>query len=419
MTAGDVRSAAIEQPLARFLKQFRSVLAVCRAGSTAAASALLPLSQSAIARAIRELESALNTQIFERCARGMLPTAEGRLLAYRAGRAMGQLEQAEVEAARLAEGADAASLVSPGRFAATCSYRHVHTYIVFCNARGESAAARRLGVSQPAVSQTLRQLEYMLGARLYQRSARGMRLTESGEAVLRRAKLALDEFRLAQEDLSAVRGQMRGRIVVGALPLSAGALVPAAVDQVLALNHELHVTIVDGTYDALMQQLLHAEVDVIVGALRRTQVSSDVTQETLFTDTLAVVVRQGHPLLHQALGGLHELVHESWLVPLSGTPARRAFERAFAAAGVTAPDGPLEVNSAAVLQALLMESDRLALLSRRQVAREVSAGLLAILPVSVKETTRSIGVTTRADADPGAGLRLFMSRIRLLSKDYL
>ncbi|HUH87621.1 MAG TPA: LysR family transcriptional regulator [Pusillimonas sp.] len=418
MTTGK-QGDALQQAPARFLKQFRSVLAVDRAGSTSAASAQLPLSQSAVARAIRELESGLGTVVFERSPQGMLLTAEGQLLAYRAGRAMAQLQQAEAEAAHLAERRGANAPATPGRFAAACSYRHVNTYLVFCEARSESAAARQLGVSQPAVSQTLRQLEHMLGTSLYQRSARGLRLTESGEAVLRRAKLAMDEFRLAQEDLGAFRGKMRGRIVVGALPLSAGALVPRAVEQVLALNHELHVTIVDGTYDALMHQLQHAEVDIIVGALRLGGAGADVNQETLFTDTLSVVVRQGHPLLQRSPSGLHELVDESWLVPLSGTPARAAFERAFAAEGVAAPHGPLEVNSAAVLQALLLESDRLALVSRRQVAREVSAGLLAVLPVKVKQTTRHIGITTRSDADPGAGLRLFMEQIRVLARDQL
>lgn len=417
MAADEERDKSGAGTLLRYLRQCRSLLAVCRAGSTAQAAAVLPLSQSAIARAVRELESRLDIPLFERGARGMSPTAEGRLLAHRAGRAFAQLEQAETEAMRLSDQETVHAGKPPRRFAGACSHRHLAAYVAFCEAHGEMAAAKRLGVSQPAVSQTLRQVEYMLGVKLFQRSTRGMRLTESGEAVLRRVKLALDELRRAHEDLSALRGRMRGRIVVGSLPLSAGVLVPRAVDRVLARHGDLHVTIVDGTYDALLNQLLHADVDVIVGALRSPPVPPDVVQEALFSDTLSVVVRQGHPLLEMPAQGLRDLVDASWIAPLAGTPAREAFERAFAADGVRAPEGPLEANSAVVVQALLMDSDRLALLSRRQVLRGVAAGMLTVMPVEVKETTRQIGMAVRKDAEPGPGLRLFMDEMRRIAEE--
>lgn len=421
MAASDDEGGKLDaQSLAPHLKQLRSVLAVCRAGSTARASQALPLSQSAIARAIRQLEISLGAPLFERGARGMLPTAEGRLLAHRAGRALAQLELAEAEAARLSDlEAGGGFEARRGRFSGACSHRHLQTYIAFCEAHGESAAARRLGVSQPAVNQTLRQVEHMLGVSLFQRSSRGMRLTESGEAVLRRAKLAVNELRHAREDLGALRGSMGGRVIIGSLPLSAGVLVPRAVDRVLARHSDLHVAIVDGTYDALLNQLLHADVDVIVGALRPWAAGPEIVQETLFTDTLSVVARRGHPLLAEPPRSLRDLVDASWIAPLAGTPAREAFERAFAADGLRAPQGLLEANSAVVVQALLADSDRLALLSRRQIVRGVSAGVLAVVPLEVKDTARQIGLTMRADADPGPALRMLLDEIRVLAKDGL
>jgi LysR family transcriptional regulator of gallate degradation len=194
-------------------------------------------------------------------------------------------------------------------------------------------------------------------------------------------------------------------------------LVPRAVDRVLALHKDLNVTIVDGTYGALMHQLRHADVDVVVGALRGELTAADVVQEPLFEDTLSVVVRQGHPLVGKSLAGLRDLIGESWIAPLTGTPARAAFERAFAADGVAPPHASLEVNSAVVLQALLMDSNRLALLSRRQIIRGVSAGLLQVLPVEVRETGRYIGLTMRADSDLGASMRSFVAELRALCRE--
>jgi LysR family transcriptional regulator of gallate degradation len=336
------------------------------------------------------------------------------LLAHRAERAFEQLDLAEREVLSLAEFPLSTHPVR-GRFAGACAWRHLNTYIVFCETRSETAAALRLGVSQPAVNQTLRQIEHMVGVRLFHRSVRGLRLTESGEVVLRRSKLALAEFRHAEEDLAAFQGQMRGRIVIGSLPLSSGALVPRAVDRILACNHDLSVTIVDGTYEGLMYQLRHADIDILVGALRPDALGGDVVQTPLFEDTLSAVVRRGHPLEGKPISGMHELVNESWIAPLSGTPARDAFERAFRADGVEPPATVLEVNSAMVLQALLQDSNRLALLSRRQIFHGISSGVFSILPVEVKETKRYIGLTMRADADPSASMKSFIQELGKLA----
>jgi len=404
--------------LARHIKQFRSVVAVGKTGSTAQAAEVLPLSQSAIARAVRELESSLGFALFERAARGMLLTLEGRLLVHRAERAFEQLAQAEREAGNLdAHPSDPRPL--PGRFSGGCAYRHLETFVAFCETGSEMAAAARLGVSQPAVNQTLRQLVHMLGATLFHRSVRGMRLTESGEAVLRRCKLALAEFRHAEEDLAAQQGKMSGRLVVGSLPLSSGTLVPRSVDRVLALHRDLRVTIVDGTYDGLLHQLRHADVDIIVGALRADVSGLDIVQEPLFEDTLSVVVRHDHALVGRRFSSLAELAGQDWIAPLAGTPARAAFERAFAADGVAAPQAPIEVNSAVVLQAVLMDSNRLAMLSRRQIVRGMSAGLLEVLDVPVKDTARHIGLTMRADADPSASLKSFIHELRAVVAESL
>ncbi|MBC7202226.1 MAG: LysR family transcriptional regulator [Pusillimonas sp.] len=396
------------------LRRFRSVLAVCRTGSTAQAALILPLSQSAIARAIRELEEDLGRPLFERTTRGMLPTPVGRLLAHRAERAMGQLHLAETELGGHEPGN---AVIHTHRFVHAVGYRHLQAFIVFCDTRSETVVAQQLGVSQPAVNQTLRQLTDMLGCALFQRSARGVRLTESGEALLRRVKLALAEFRHAGEDLAAFDGRMQGRIVIGSLPLSAGVLVPRAVDRMLAVRHDLKVAIVDGTYDGLMYQLRHADIDVLVGALRPEAPGSDVVQTPLFEDTLSVVVRRGHPLERHVLRTLRDVVDQPWIAPLSGTPAREAFERAFGVAGVAPPFAVLEVNSAIVLQALLQDSNRLALLSRRQIFHGISSGVFSILPIEVQATARQIGLTMRADADPGASIRLFVQELQVLAKD--
>lgn len=401
---------------ARYMRQFRAMLAVQAKGSTARAAEILPLSQSAIARAVRELESALEVELFERVVRGMLPTREGQILAYRAHRAFEQINAIDHDMSRIGVLERPAMANGYTRLAMGCSYRHLVTYVALCATRSETLAAQHLNVSQPAVNQTLRQLEYMAGARLFQRSPHGMRLLESGEIVFRRFKLALDEFRRAAEDLEERRGSVRSHLRVGTLPLAAGSWVPTAVGKVLARHPEMSATVVDGTYEALLDQLLHADIDVIVGALRPRRPDSDVKQELLIEDNLAVVARGGHPLQGKSLQGLKELAHYEWISPLSGSPARDAFERAFHAAGVAPPHSRIEANNMTVLLALLTDSDRLALLSPYLAIRAISSGFLQVLPVALEQTTRHIGLTVRASADPGVGLKSFMAEMRALAE---
>lgn len=401
---------------ARYMRQFRAMLAVHAKGSTARAAEILPLSQSAVARAVRELEIGLGVELFERVSRGMLPTREGQLLAYRAHRAFDQLNAIDYDMVRI--GVLARPVMSHGytRLAMGCSYRHLATFVALFATRNETSAARCLNVSQPAVNQTLRQLEHMAGTRLFQRASQGMRWLESGEIVYRRFKLALDEFRRAAEDLEARRGSVRSHLRIGTLPLAAGSWVPTAVGRVLAQHPEMSATVVDGTYEALLYQLLHADIDVIVGAVRPQRPHPDVRQDVLIEDNLAVMARSGHPLQGKSLSGLRDLVHHDWIAPLSGSPAREAFERAFLAAGVAPPRSRIEANNMTVLLGLLTDSDRLALLSPYLAIRAISSGALQVLPVAVENTMRHIGLTVRASADPGVGVKSFMTQMRALAE---
>lgn len=404
--------------LAVHLQKWRIACAVAQAGSTTSAAEGLHLSQSAVARAIRSLEDALDTRLFQRGAHGMLPTAIGSILLDRAQRAFGQLAQADIALGngRPADNVTLSDVVRPTRLTAA-TYRQFQTFIALHELGSEITVANALGISQPAVNQAIRKLEHLAGTRLFHRTTAGVRLNSAGALVLRRVKLALAEFRLAAEDVAEYHGMVRGRVVVGSLPLSTGGLVPRAVQAVLARYPELNITIVDGTYDTLLHDLRHADVDMIVGALRNPVPTLDVVQRSIFTDTLAVVARRGHPRLGDEPRELRHVADAEWILPLPGTPARDAFERAFRSKGLTPPAKGVQANSAAVVRALLLETDRLALLSRRQVEHELSAGLLVVLPITLDGTERVIGITSRLDDRPSAGVQAMLDALRSAGAD--
>lgn len=117
-------------------------------------------------------------------------------------------------------------------------------------------------------------------------------------------KLVLAELTQAEEEVAAHQGELQGRVVIGTLTISTGMFLPRALEDVLLRYSGLKATVVDGTYETMLHQLHFSEIDIIVCALRDPIAGSDVQQETLFEDGLAVVARRDHPLATQRLKGL-------------------------------------------------------------------------------------------------------------------
>jgi DNA-binding transcriptional LysR family regulator len=276
----------------------------------------------------------------------------------------------------------------------------------------ESAAAELLGVTQPAVHATLQALERSVGVRLFYKLPFGTRLTPAGEALLRRVKLALAEIRAMESDLAAWRGEVRGKIVVGVLPLSVPIFLPRAV-QALANRHpDIQVEIVDGTYESLMRQLLGAEVDAIAGALRSDVPDDEVRQLHLFDDDLVIIARKGHPSLRAKGLGLQDLLRWQWVRPLAHTPADRALEQVFRAQRLDPPRAGLRAGSPTLTLAFVIQTGLLALASRGQAIVDNQGGQLCIVPVPLPSTVRRIGLTLRAVGAPSHDLQLFLQSCR-------
>lgn len=397
--------------IAQRLTLLRCLAAVATHGSTLRAAEAVFLSQPAVTRAVLELEKVCGVALFERGARGMVATPAGARAAQRADMLFSHLAQgaAEAEAAAWAKAGRRPPAI-PLRFAGAVTSASLKALVAVAASGTEARAAQWLGISQPAVHRSLRALEHLAGVELLHRSARGTWLTNGGEALLLRAKLAFAEARAMESDLAAWRGEIRGRVVVGALPLSVMLFLPQAVHAVRSRHPEILVTVVDGTYESLMRQLHHADVDAIVGALR--PAPAGVRQEPLFEDDLAVIARAGHPCLERQPLRLRDLLQWEWVVPLAGTPASAALRRAFASEGLEPPSDALQSNHAPFTRTLLRDTDRLALTSHGQALEEEHTGMFRRVPVALTGTTRPIGIAVRDTGTPSSDLAVVLQALR-------
>ena len=401
-------------PIADHLRALRCVVAVARCGSAMRAAELVHLSQPAVTRAVLDLEASCGLPLFERGARGMVATPLGATTARRAGQLFEHLATGAAQAAALAPGPKARN-ASAARFASAVTPSSLRALLAVAACASESRAAVVLGVSQPAVNRALRALEHLAGTTVLQRSVRGTRLTEGGEALLRRVKLAVAEARALTSELAAWRGEVHGRVVIGALPLSVSLLLPQAVDAVRRRHPDIEITVIDGTYEHLMRQLRQADVDLVIGALR--DAPAEVRQEQLVEEPLAILARRGHPCLERRALKLADLLAYEWVLPLPGTPASRALHRLFAQANLNPPDRRLEASSAVFTRGIVQGSDRLALTSLGQALEDERTGLFARVPLDLQPTVRPVGVAMRDTGDPSPDVRAVVEALREAAHD--
>ena len=360
------KSGAILSPASGIepnLRRLQVYLAVHEHGGIHRAAARLHLSQSSVTRAVQQLEIQVGRPLFERTSKGMAGNELGDILAERARRALSHLDKAETEIVNLHRSFNKAA--RQRSFSTKLTYRQLRTLIAIVDYQTQTVAARSLALTQPALTLSLRSLEKVVGERLFLRTPRGMVATPVGDILARRAKLAFSEITAANSDISAHVGALSGSIVVGVLPLSGTLLAPRAINRLLREHPSIKITLVDGTYQSQIQGLLCGNIDLIVGGLDY-QSPAEIIQEPLFDDWLSIVARKRHPLFKRHSLSLLDLAGAEWVVPPDGTPARISFERVMSRIGLDVGSNPIVANASPV-RALLIESDRLAVMSRHQI----------------------------------------------------
>lgn len=406
-----VNGSALGGALGINLRHLHAFSAVAASGSIArAADERLYRVASGVTRAISELEHALGRPLFERRARGMALNSYGELVQVRAQRIEREFEEARSQL--VARGGIGANADLPSLFASILNGRRLAVIAGLVEQRNMPAVAREFGITQPAISRALKDLEGGLGVALLERQARGLRPTPAGEIVAFHFRRVLAELRHIGPDIAASEGLLQGSVTVGALPLGRTQILPLAIAALVARHPGLHVATVESPYDALAASLRSGDVDFILGALRSPTQARDLQQEPLFEDRISVIARAGHPLARAARIDFDALRQASWVLSRHHTPSRELLEQFFSSAREVPPVPTVETGDLAVLRGLLLESDMLTAISAHQLRYEIRDGSLVVLDFPLDRTRREIGLTQRQGAFPSPGARALMDEVR-------
>ncbi|HEX6520630.1 MAG TPA: LysR family transcriptional regulator [Streptosporangiaceae bacterium] len=201
-----------------------------------------------------------------------------------------------------------------------------------------TAAARGLGYTQSAVSRQISVLENEFGASLFDRLARGVRLTESGRSLLPHAEAVLQRVAVAAADIQALRHLDHGRLRVGAFPTADAALVPRAVAAFRQAHPAVELSFTEGFVRDLVFRVSEGGLDVAVVTSTITGLVEGLELRHVMDDQMFVAVHPSHPAAGRDVIRLADLADDDWIAGSS-----RLEETLFAAAG-----GPGQSDTAAV-----------------------------------------------------------------------
>lgn len=274
--------------------------------------------------------------------------------------------------------------------------RQIEDFLAVIDAGSIHAAARKTGLSQPAVTKSLRGLEAELHTQLVRRTNHGVVTTPAGRAFYARAHAAQAELRKAQEEIAQLAGEGSGSVAFGVGPLAALLVVPEAVLRFREQFPAANLRIVEGFPNEFIAMVRDGTLDFALRPKVVGKLDPALTFRPLYVDSLIIVGRKNHPLRNA--GSLARLSGATWVRGTigSGTMAG-SLNHMFSTLNVPIPGTFVQCDSYSVTVSVIGQSDALGVIVRRFLATAPARDLLQEIKIAEPMPTVTIGMITRKD----------------------
>jgi LysR family cyn operon transcriptional activator len=287
--------------------------------------------------------------------------------------------------------------------------RHLRYFSAVADTLHFGRAARRVHVSQPTLSQQIRQLEEELGTPLFERARSGVRLTQAGELFRTYASRALEDVNAGLSAVGALRGLATGALRVGYPPSMRGIVVPALA-AVLRRHPGLALSAEEAVVRRLERRLADGKLDVGLGYAPARL--SDLDAEPVFDSRLALVVARGHALAGVESVGMRQLMDEPFALLSRGLRVRARVDAWFAAIRL-APGIALESNAVGTVLAIVRAGLAVTVLPEPQLA---DAERLVVKRLSPAPRSELAALLWRKAAPRTPAAELFATEVRARAK---
>jgi DNA-binding transcriptional LysR family regulator len=253
--------------------------------------------------------------------------------------------------------------------------RHLEHFVAVAEERNFTRAAHRLHLVQSALSVSIRSLERELGAQLFERTTREVRLTDAGRVLLPEARRTLDAAACAQEAVLGAQEGLRGTLRLGMMQV----VGVVDVSSLIARFHrerplvDIQPMTAPGGSAMLISDVRRGALDVAFAAVSSPD-QPGLTVRTLFSEAVLLGCLPDHPLARRSVVSVSELADERFVDYVPGWGTRTVADQLFAKAGVERSIG-IEVADGSVHASLVRAGLGLAILPESMIA---DAGLVGV-----------------------------------------
>lgn len=258
---------------------------------------------------------------------------------------------------------DVAPATLLSRLLAKGRLRHLQLLAGVADLGSVQQAAAQIGMSQPAATHALADIEALLGVSLFERHARGMRTTRSGQLMAECARGMLTTLRASTNSVAALRDGAAGSLRLGAIPAASGGLLAERLPAYMLAHPDLHVEVQEGSREQLLPLAAAGNLDMLL-CRRPEAMPAGLEFVPLQQDAAVIVGTAGHPLLAGPTPPtLAQVASQLWIEPRPELAIHAVFSAFFERAGIVprlcrlasaAPPMPLLIAVMQAQQALAM-----------------------------------------------------------------
>ncbi|MCC7079221.1 MAG: LysR family transcriptional regulator [Burkholderiales bacterium] len=278
-------------------------------------------------------------------------------------------------------------------------------------------ASERLGISQPAATKMLRELEAALGHRLFERIGRRIRPTAFGACALRHFHGLSGTAQALSRELDELHLGSARQLRVGSIMAPAPTHLVEALTELRARYPLLSVRVVVDTSDRLAGLLRDGDLDVAIArpADAPDQSQRDFVFHPIGEEALSIVASCAHPLARRRGRKritFAALLSYPWILQPHGSPMREVIEREFRSNRAALPGGLIEATSTLITTSLVARSEMIAVIPHSVASQYDRHGLLCVLPYTIRHRLSSWGTLLYRHRSANAVTEQFIDLLR-------
>ncbi|MEH6579680.1 MAG: LysR substrate-binding domain-containing protein [Amphritea sp.] len=274
-------------------------------------------------------------------------------------------------------------------------FKSIEAFLITVETGSIRAAARKLDLSQPAISKTLKSLELELGVPLFTRGTKGIDLTEFGRVFKIRAATIWKEQTKAIDEIRQLRGEMEGSVSLLLSPAASILLAPTAVRQFRRECPDVTIHMYEGLEATALEKLRASAIEFAICPSNSSKTSKEFVTERLVNIKMAVLGHKNHPL--RAAGSLEEIRDADWVHVGAGGKINPLIEKFYRKFNLEPPNVAVECDSFTGSISMIMNSDMIGLVPESWLLDPKVRATCSIIDVKEGPLLNEISLIQRRD----------------------